>query len=211
MKTARNIFLAIVMAFALGSCQQADSEKDLGFTKIYIPQATITGLDNTYPIPNGSLTQNSKYVCKYNEASGTLDINVGVVRSGYVKESKAFSVKLGVCASETQRKLAEYDEKGIPASELPLSVCSIPQTISVEQGKNSNSCYVSVNMKALSKDRASIFVGDTYKILVLGLEISDPTEYELADLNTNVVICIDLNSEEWDKADSPVRVLFPFI
>lgn len=211
MKTARNIILILAMALGLGACQPADSEKDLGFTKIYIPQATITGLDNTYPIPNGSLTQNSKYVCKYNEAAGTLDINVGVVRSGYVKEQKAFSVKLGVCEDETQRKLDEYSGKGIPAIGLPLSLCTIPQTISVENGKNSNSCYVSVNMKELSKQRASLLVDDTYKILVLGLEISDPSEYELAELNTNVVICIDLNSEEWDKAESPVRILFPLI
>lgn len=209
MKNTNKIICAFVLALSLCACRKGDSEVDLGFPKIYIPQATITGLDNTYPIPNGSLTQNSKYVCRYDKAAGTLEVNIGVVRAGFIKDAKAFSVDLGVCEEQTQKKLESYAASGVLATMLPLSVCDIPPKISVESGKNSGTVYLSIDMKELSKQRDSFFAGDSYKILVLGLEISNPTAYELADSNTNVVICLDLNSEEWDKAESPVRTLFP--
>jgi hypothetical protein len=54
-----------------------------------------------------------------------------------------------------------------------------------------------------------------YQLLVLGLEIANPTEYELAESNTSVVIVLDLNSSEWDEAlaknlpEGGVRTLFP--
>ncbi len=200
---------ALVLAMSLCACRKGDSEVNLGFPKIYIPQATITGLDNSYPIPNGSLTQNSKYVCRYDKATGALEVNIGVVRAGFIRDAKAFSVDLGVCEEQTEEKLATYAANGVPATRLPLSVCTVPSKISVEAGKNSGTVYLSIDMKELSKQRSSLFEDDSYEILVLGLEISNPTAYELADSNTNVVICLDLNSDEWDKAGSPVRTLFP--
>jgi len=213
MKTIYKI-LFFVLALTLSACQKNDATMDYGFPKVYIPQATITGLDNSYPIPSGPFYQNSVYTSRYDNDSGQLQICLGVIRSGYIADQKAFSVKLRVSADQTAAKLAEYAEAGTPAAELPLSMCSIPARISVERGSNGGTCYVSVDMKALSQQRSSIFDGTKYKLLVLGLEISDPSEYELAESNTSVVIVLDLNSEHWDsvaadKPESEVRILFP--
>ncbi|MBO4635140.1 MAG: hypothetical protein J5669_07190 [Bacteroidales bacterium] len=214
MKTAfRIIVLAGVLALA--ACQKEDATKDYGFPKVYIPQATVTGIDNSYPVPQGPFYRNSVHTCSYDSASGKLEIILGVMRSGYFSNQQAYSVKLGVSAEETSRKLTEL---GAGAAQLPQAVCDIPDRISVEAGTSGNTCCLGVDLKALSAQRASFYAGGAYKLLVLGLEISDlqgPADYTLADKNTSVVLVLDLGSEHWDNApadkpESKVRALFPF-
>lgn len=209
----KKIFKSILVVFAAVSLSvscESDSTKDTGNAVIYIPQANITGLDNTYPIPNGSLNQNTNYVCKYDKATGMLGVNVGVIRAGYINNAKGFSVDLKECSSETERKVNELGN----AMAIPSDCFSIPAKIEVPAGKNSATCYVSINLQKLSANKASFFDGTEYKKLVLGLEIANPTAYELAETNTKVVIVLDLNSEHWDtvsadKPESAVRILFP--
>lgn len=208
------LFLALAaMVSILVGCEPSDANKDYGFPKIYIPQATVTGMDNSYPIPNGPLDQNKTYVCNFED--GKLNIALGVVRAGALAKEKAFSVDLKVCDSETARKIAEYDSKDVPAAELPVNLCTIPGKISVKEGENTGTCYVTVDLKTLAGQASSIVTDGKYQLLVLGLEIANPTEYELAESNTSVVIVLDLNSSEWDEAlaknlpEGGVRTLFP--
>lgn len=208
------LFLALAaMTFTFASCEPGDAEKDYGFPKIYIPQATVTGLDNTYPIPNGPLDQNKSYVCNFKD--GKLNIALGVVRAGAIAKEKAFTVDLRVSEPETERKIAEYEGKDTPVAKLPVDLCSIPGKISVTAGENTGTCYVTIDLAALSSQASSLTVDGSYKLLVLGLEISNPTEYELAESNTSVVIVLDLNNAEWDNAlaaelpEGGVRTLFP--
>ena len=208
------LFLALAaMVSILAGCESSDANKDYGFPKIYIPQATVTGMDNSYPIPNGPLDQNKTYVCNFED--GKLNIALGVVRAGALAKEKAFSVDLKVCDSETARKIAEYDSKDVPAAELPVNLCTIPGKISVKEGENTGTCYVTVDLKTLAGQASSIVTDGKYQLLVLGLEIANPTEYELAESNTSVVIVLDLNSSEWDEAlaknlpEGGVRTLFP--
>lgn len=208
------LFLALAaMVSILAGCEPSDANKDYGFPMIYIPQATVTGMDNSYPIPNGPLDQNKTYVCNFKD--GKLNIALGVVRAGAIAKEKAFSVDLKVCDGETARKIAEYDSKGVPAAELPISLCTIPGKINVKEGENTGTCYVTVDLKTLAGQASSILTDGKYQLLVLGLEIANPTEYELAESNTSVVIVLDLNSSEWDEAlaknlpEGGVRTLFP--
>lgn len=219
MKTLSKIILLTLALIAAGACQKSDATKDYGFAKVYIPQAGVTGLDNSYPIPLGPFYQNRDYCCKYDPATGKLQIVVGVIRSGYFSQQQAYSVSLGLCKSETERKLAEYAAKEIPAVELASDYCTIPATIEVKQGQSGETCYVGVDLKALSLQRTALMSDGRYKLLVLGLEISQlsgPAEYELAAKNTSVVVVLDLNSQHWDtvssdKPESEVRNLFPLI
>ena len=129
-----------------------------------------------------------------------------MIRSGYLAQQKGYSVDLGISSTQTADKLAAYSEAGTPAAELPSAVVTVPSKITVPAGQSGEAVYVSVDLKALSLQKASLWVTDKYKLLVLGLEISNPTEYELADNNTSVVIVLDLNSEYWG---TEVRTLFP--
>ena len=191
----------------LAACRKEDANKDYGFARVYIPQATVTGIDNSYPIPLGPFYQNSKYTCSYNKESGKLDIVVGVIRSGYFAQSYGYSVSLG--------KFTPEDPEGV---ELPADVCSFPSSIAVPDGETGATCIVSVDLKALAAKRAAFYAAGEYQVLYLGLEISNlqgPAEYSLADSNTSVVIKLDLGSEHWDtvpaeKPEADVRTLFPF-
>ncbi len=206
MKTLYKILPVLALFFAFAACEENDATRDYGFAKLYIPQATVTGLDNSYPIPLGPFGQNSVYTCKFDNGTGILDIEVGVIRSGYYAEQKGYSVDLKVSDTETADKLAAYSEAGTPAAELPAAVVTVPSKITVPAGQSGEAVYVSVDLKALALQKTSLWVTDKYKLLVLGLEISNPTEYELADNNTSVVIVLDLNSEYWG---AEVRTLFP--
>lgn len=206
--------MAVALSFVFSSCDKSDAKKDYGFPLIYIPQATVTGLDNTYPIPNGPISQNSTYCCRYNKETSKLEIALGVVRAGYIANAKAFSVNLGEDTELTDAKLAEYSAKNENAIALPLDCCSLPEKISVEAGKNSGTCYLGLDLKALAKLPLFDTVSKKYKLLVLGLKISNPTEYELAETNTRVAIVLDFNSKYWDEVaenapESIIRDLFP--
>ncbi len=215
----KKILLLSIVLMAAWACQKSDANRDYGFAKVYIPQAGVTGLDNSYPIPLGPFYQNRDYACRYDPSSGMLQIVVGVIRSGYFSTQEAYSVSLGPCKGETDRKLAEYALREVPATELKQDLCSIPARIEVGQGQSGETCYVGVDMKALALQKASLVSDSQYKLLVLGLEISNlngPSNYELSDKNTNVVIVLDLNSPHWDtvpadKPESDIRKLFPLI
>lgn len=203
---------AALMSAAFTGCEPTDANKDYGFPKIYIPQATVTGLDNTYPIPNGPFGQNVAYTCYFED--GKLNIALGVVRAGDLAHEDAFTVDLSVSQSETDRKLASYEEDGTPAMALPAELCTIPEKISVPEGDNTGTCYFSVDLEELAKRTSELVEGNQYRLLVLGLEISNPTAYQLSETNTSVVVVLDLNDTDWDnvaenRPESEVRVLFP--
>lgn len=202
----------ILLASVFYGCEPDDANKDYGFPKIYIPQATVTGLDNTYPIPNGPFGQNTSYTCYFED--GSLYIALGVVRAGVIADAQGFTVDLSVSRTGTDAKLDEYAEAGTPATELPASLCTIPDKIGVNPGENTGTCYMAVNLEELAKQQPSLVEGEKYKLLVMCLEISNPTCYELNDSNTSVVVVLDLNSSHWDTVaenlpESEVRVLFP--
>lgn len=202
----RHIFLALALALSFTACEMGDSEKDLGFPVIYIPQATVTGLDNSYPIPNGPLDQNTAYVCKLDAATGRLDIALGVVRAGFIKNAKGFSVSLVRSDAEASNKIASLTEAGTPAMMVPESACTIPATITVDPGKNAGTCYVGVDLKALAP--LNVAADGKYQKMVFALKIENPTEYSLAERNTSVVVIIDPNDSNWDSL-APFKAIFP--
>lgn len=193
-------FLVVLAAFTFASCEKGDSEKDLGFPVIYIPQATVTGLDNSYPVPAGPLDQLTTRNCSIE--NGKLNIILGVARAGFISDKKGFSVSLGECPAETERKLAGYQENGTPAMALPAGTYSIPAKIEVPAGESGATSFVTVDLGSLASHREDIFTADGSKLLVLGLEISNPTAYELAATNTSVVLVIDPASAHW--GDKPL-------
>lgn len=218
MKALYKTFLLTLGLAFLTACGKEDAVKDYGFGRVYIPQATVTGIDNSYPIPLGPFYRNSVYCCSYNQDNGMLDIAVGVIRAGYFAHQEAYSVSLGATEALTAAKLKALEEAGTPAAALPVDVCSIPGSLSVPEGESGATCKVRVDLKALAARRASFYADGQYRKLVLGLEISGlngPDSYSLADQNTSVVILLDLGSEHWDsvsadKPESQVRSLFPF-
>lgn len=191
--------LLSVSFLAFCACETNDATKDYGFPVIYMPQATVTGLDNSYPVPGGPMDQLTSYNC--NVKDGKLNVVVGVMRAGYIAKPQGFTVNLGVNADETSRKLAEYSEKGIAAMALPEGSYSVPSKITVPDGESGATCYVSIDLAALAAHKGEIRTEEGCKLLVLGLGISGPTAYELAEENTSIVMVIDPDSEYWNGTE----------
>ena len=203
--------LAVLLAVLLSGCIDSYNKDDFGLTKIYIPQATITGLDNSYPVPGGPIGRYTTYNCYYKD--GNLYIALGVVRSGAIASQKGFSVNVAMSQEDADIKIAKMVEDGDDAIQIPSGTYSIPGSVSVEAGKNTGTFYISVDMRSLSSQSASLKGDDGWKQLVLGVKISNPTEYELADTNTSIAVVIDLNSVHWTNAaglpEGEIRTLFP--
>jgi hypothetical protein len=211
-KRDKLLFAFTLLAIMLVSCEKSDNEKDYGFPKVYIPQATITGLDNSYPIPNGPLGEYTTYNCFYKD--GILNIVLGVVRAGSIADAKEFSVNVEIAQDETDLKILQLEESGNSALQIPSGLYQLPTNVVVEAGKNTGIFYLSVNLRELANSSGLLVDGNKWKMLVLAVKITNPSNYELADDNTSVVVIIDLNSEHWDNIDedapeSEVRTLFP--
>lgn len=202
----------LLLAIMFASCEESDSEKNIGFPKIYIPQATITGLDNSYPVPNGAFGQNTSYNCFYKD--GILNVALGVVRSGYINNAKGFSVTVETSPDETAQKISQLEGNGDAAIQIPSGIYQLPAKVEVQAGNNTGTFYLPVNLRELADSSVSLSENDKWKKLVLGVKITNPTRYELSETNTSVLVIIDLNSDHWDNVDadaaeSEVRMLFP--
>ena len=212
-KTNRIVFsfpaLAVLFAVLLSGCLKSYNEDDIvGFTKVNIPQASITGLDNSYPIPLSAFGISTSYCGYYQD--GKFNIALGVVRSGAIANQKGFSVNVAMSQEDTNAKLSKMAEDGDDAIQLPSGTYQIPGSATVAAGKNTGTFYMSVDMNALAAQKASIEGNGKWKKLVLGVRISNPTEYELGP-EASVVVVIDLNSGHWDteRPEGAVRTLFP--
>ena len=205
--------LAVLLSVLLAGCFKSYNEDDVGFAKIYIPQATLSGLDNSYSIPRGDFGVNTYYTGYYKD--GSFNIALGVVRAGSFAVQKGFSVSVSISQDETTAYLAKMEENDEEAIQIPAGMYDFPGSVSVEAGTNTGTFYLSVNMSSLASQSALLKGEDGWKKLVLTVQISNPTEYELNDTNTSIVVIIDLNSVYWDNAltaglpEGAVRTLFP--
>lgn len=202
----------LLLAIMFTSCEESDNEKSIGFPQIYMPQATITGLDNSYPVPNGPFGESTSYNSFYKD--GILNIALGVVRAGYITNAKEFSVNVETSQDETDMKISQLEGSGKAAIQIPSGMYQLPANVHVQAGKNTGTFYLAVNLRELANSSVSLIDNDRWKTLVLAVKITNPTSYELSEANTSVVVVIDLNSEHWDNVDeeaaeSEVRILFP--
>lgn len=163
-------------------CEKGDGDLDYGFAYIYIPQATVSGgLNNHYPVPGGA----GENTYNFKEENGKLNVILGVLRSGKIANAPGFTVDIATSSNLTEDAV---DSGAIPnAMALPASLYEIPGNVTVDPGKNSTAFYLSININAL--------MDGSYdgKNLVLAVGISNPTNFELSDENTSVVVVINVN------------------
>lgn len=178
------VFIALC-AMAFVGCEKGDGDLDYGDKYIYIPQATTTGLNNHYPVPGGAGDYSSlNYVA--NEQTGTLDIFLGVLRSGKVTDAKGFNVDIVISADETNAAVASGEIANAMA--LPADIYELPSSVSIPDGKNMVTFDLSVDM-----DRLFDGSYDGRK-LVLAVALANPSAYELSETNTSVVVIVDVDA-----------------
>jgi len=182
----RSIVFAFVVLFAIAltNCKEGDGQADYGFGVIYIPQATFTGLDNTFPVPGGGGPNTYNY--KVDNSGGKLNIILGVLRAGKIADAGGFTVDVLVSTGETNEAIASGEIRNAEA--LPSSMYTMDNKVTVEAGKNSASFYLSVDINQLLDG------ANEGKNLVLAVAIANPTDFELSETNTSVVVIIDVEA-----------------
>lgn len=176
------IFSISAILFLIG-CEKGDGEKDYGFGLIYIPQATSDGgITNHYLVPSGG----GEYSYNFIVNNDRLDIILGVLRSGKIG-NESYSVTVSVDESESQ--LAVEDGSVSNAIVMPSSIYELPNKVDVPANKSGESFYLSVDINAIKGSTS--YSG---KNLVLEIAISNPTNFELAESNTSVLVVLDVDS-----------------
>ena len=178
MKNRLFLFLTLLCAFAFVSCE-GDGDADYGFARIYMPQALSSGgLDNSYAVPSGSSVNTRNFRVE----DGAVRIILGVVRSGNLDEQKGFTVKVGVSPEATAEAAAAFGGEAMP------EFYSLPESVSVPNGRNSETFYLSIPVSSLSKAE---YAG---KKFVLAVVISEPSVYELAETGTVTAVVVDVDA-----------------
>jgi hypothetical protein len=172
-------------AVALSGCEEGDGYLDVGYSQIYIPQATITGLNNHYPVPAGGNELTARNWVLSSDGK-TFDVLLGVMRSGSISEASGFSVDVVVSQSETNEVLASGEIGNAVA--LPSNLYEMPAKVTVPAGVNGVSFSLSLDLTKL--------LDGTYngQKLVLTVSIANPTGYVLSETNTSVVVIVDVDA-----------------
>lgn len=168
--------LALLAAGIFNSCSDDDK---LGYAKIYMPQAVILdgGITNNYPVPlnNNAVTKN------YSIADdGTLHVTLGVYRSG-LQEMLSYNVKVTTDLNATEAAVASLSGR----VELPDGYWKLPSTVTVPADEREALFSLDVDIPRLGEDYPEYYNNK----LVLAVNISEPSRYELnPDLCTAIVI-----------------------
>lgn len=171
------LIVLVVLSISMG-CQKGDGDKDYGFPYIYMPQATFSGgLDNYYSVPAGG----GEYSYNFKVEEGKLNVILGVLRSGKVS-NEAYSVSVNSLDPSAEELAA------IGAVLMPSSIYSLPQTVEVPADQSGETFYLSIDAEALKSG-----VYDDQKLAMI-VEISNPTNFELAEDGTSVVVILDVNN-----------------
>lgn len=166
------MIMAVSAALLAVSCQKGDGDVDYGNMLVYIPQATVSGgLDYYYTVPSGGAENTYNFIVN----GDNVDVLLGVVRSGKAS-GDAFSVDVVVDNGLTSKAVT-----ALKAMPLPSSAYTIPSKVGIDAGSNNASFRLEVAKSALT-------AGTRY---VLGIAIENPSKYELAKANTEVVVVIN--------------------
>ncbi|WP_205511097.1 DUF5013 domain-containing protein [Longitalea arenae] len=186
-KLVNHIFIiAVFTGILVTSCEKAASEKDYGLSKIYMPQAIFKsgGTTNNYPVPSGSDSSTYNYLVDTKDKK--LNIILGAALSG--RNSSGFSVDITVNNDTVQQLLAANMLDTTLYKLMPATMYTLPATMEVEPGNLSGTFYLSVDITALKQSQ---YAG---KLLVLAVQLANPSRYELNSAISTTLVIIDVNA-----------------
>ncbi|MCS3797578.1 DUF5013 domain-containing protein [Niastella sp. OAS944] len=176
----------ITTATIISSCEKAASEKDYGFSKIFMPQAIFKsgGTSINYPVPSG--TDSSTYNYEIDAKEKKLNVILGATLSGVNNEG--FSVDIKVDNDTIQQLLTTNVLDPALYKILPASMYSLPASLEVAKGALSGTFNLSVDIPQLKLDQ---YIG---KFLVLAVKLANPSKYELNGALSTTIVVIDVNA-----------------
>jgi len=180
-----NCIIFIILVLTGISCEKAASEKDFGFSKIYMPQAIFKsgGTSNNYPVPSGTDSSTYNYLVDTKEKK--LNIILGAALSGPGSDNYTVDIKVD---NDTIQQL--FNSKVLDTALyklMPASMFSLPDNLDVTGGKT-GTFYLSVDIARLKQDK---YIG---KYLVLAVKLANPSKFELNPALSTTIVIIDVNA-----------------
>jgi hypothetical protein len=170
----------------LVSCQKSDSEKDYGFSKIYMPQAIFKsgGTSNNYPVPSG--TDSSTYNYQVDDKTKKLNVILGASLSGPGADAYSVDIKID---NDTIQKLFTTKVLDTALYKLmPAAMYSVPGNLVVNGGDRSGTFLLSIDIAQLKLDQ---YAG---KYLVLAVKLANPSRYQLNTAISTTIVIVDVNA-----------------
>lgn len=167
------VAIAAVAVFAI-SCEKSDSDQDFGSANIYMPQATVS--NGMYAVPTGRDSSNLNYKIE----GSKINVVLGVYRSGKsVLQAYTVNVTANTDTINTLINNKVLDPNTTVV--LPSGLYSMPSNISVKDGDNKATFYLSID-----KAQLKTYAG---KKLAIGVKLTDPSKYTLKpSLSTTIVV-----------------------
>lgn len=187
MKNPNKLVYIVVAAFLLSfmiSCEESDSEKEYGFTLIYMPQTTVFsgGADNNYPVPSGD-TLNPNYIVN----GSNIDIVLGVYRAG-LQSLNEFTVD--IYADVDTASMIVNDNLIENAAVLPADTYTFPASVAVPDGTRETTFFLTVDGAKLASNYSEL----AGKKLIVAIGLKNPSKYELNESLAKTIVVIDSNS-----------------
>ena len=182
------ILIAVIALIGLVGCEKNDSETLFGYSKIYIPQSTVSGGQNLeYLVPTGANKDTHNF--KVDTLGNKVNVYLGVTRSGLATYD-AYSVDIETRTDTINTLIANglinLTPSTIPVVLLPASAYTLPATVSVPAGQYAASFYLTIQLDVLKT-----YAG---KKVALCVAIKNPTKYILSTTNDRVIILIDVDA-----------------
>lgn len=184
-KIASVLFLFFFLAF-FNSCKKADSEKDYGISKIYMPQAIFksAGVDNNYPVPSG--TDSSTFNYQVDTKANKIRVILGASLSGPGRD--AYSVEISANNDTVQHLLNTRLLDPAIYRVMPASMYTLPAKLDVPAGKKSGTFYLEMDIPQL---KSNDYAG---KYLVLAVKLKGASKYELNSSLSTTIVVINVNA-----------------
>lgn len=182
------ILIALMAIIFQVGCDKTDSEQAFGYSYIFIPQSNVSGGQNLhYLVPTGN--DSNTYNFKVDTINNKINVMLGVSRSGLEKYS-AYSVDIST-RTDTISELIANDKINLTASAIPVVLLpqtdyTLPEKVTVPNGKYQASFYLSIDKTALKTY--------TGKKVALCVTISNPTLYLLNPINDKVIVLINVDA-----------------
>ena len=181
-KTA--IFLAIsaFLVVSMNSCDKGYSSASFGYNYIYMPQATVSGGKNqNYAVPTG--LDSATYNYHIDSINHKVNVYLGVIVSGE-QANTGFTVDISANKDTTNQIISGGTIAN--AVLLPDSIYTLPSLVTVPAGKHMASFNLAIDEVALKA-----YAG---KMLLLTVQLSNPTSYLLNPLYKKTLVVIDVTA-----------------
>ena len=172
-------FLASVM---LLSCEKNDKDLDYGDPKIFIPQSLTSGSNLNYFVPKGLDSASRNYIIDFK--NNQVNVLLGVYRSGKVKDD-SYSVSISTRPDTVSTLIANNILTNTVL--LPEGLYKLPSSVTVPDGKNAASFYLSINSSLLKANYSG-------KRVALAIAASNASRYSLNAVNNKVIVIVDVNA-----------------